>query len=241
MKYINQSLILILVFTASFSSGMQLVNRVTQELRKNSALVNAFKNRLQFRRNFNIGKIAKTNYFTNSKAISIGFQTPKRCISTQDIKTMFNEFNYCVDQTIKIGLSEKHSYKPNELNNYLNKYLYELNPNNTCEYISYPAVDEYSEVMTFSRNDLYYKNRLSYLDLIFCNQDLLKHDYAKFLLYRAIQYKDYKMVMILLKLGLNPFQEITIKETKHRLIDFVDTKLKLLLQLMTEKNQISQD
>jgi len=87
----------------------------------------------------------------------------------------------------------------------------------------------------------YFRNRVYYLELFFYKYNFLSKDFIKYFLYQAIKYKDYKIAIILLRLGVNPYQEIDINGITYRIIDFADAKLKSILKLMKNEEAFKDD
>jgi hypothetical protein len=245
MKYVNQCLVIILVFSATISNGMQFGGAAVQVLRRNASLIPSFRRlKLQPARSFNASTTRKgsfrlirlpsdVNGAINSKqAQLVDFQASQRTDNTErEIAAIINEYNYCVGKTIE--LLKEPSYVPFELEGI---YLNQLDPENDSKYIyfTFPYRSECS-----LRKNVYVENRLNYLRLIYARKNLLEENYGKYLAYRAIEYKDYKMVMVLLRLGFNMYQEIEVKGVTCRLIDLCGDKLRSILKLVIQRKHIS--
>lgn len=232
MKF-NKSLYFVLLFSSSFVNSMHLVQAAKQAARRILPITARSYSKAAGQGLNRYNSCTKQVVSVPFKRQQFGFSK----ISTNDVPG-FNEFEYCADQSIKIAKNEKSELLEHDYE----KYMRELEPNNS-EYIycAFTFIDgRYVQLCGELRSEIYFKNRLSYLDYLI-GLNLINLKFAKYLFYRAMQFKDYKMVIILLKLGLNPYQKIEINEKENRLIDLFDNNLKAILSLMVKKNKAAQD
>lgn len=143
----------------------------------------------------------------------------------------FNELNYCANQTIRITLAEEKLNYPF----YYEEFLFCLNQIDIDQLSEYTVVSVFGgcpERKSVLRSEIYFEKRLQYLSYITNNTVSLTGNFAKCLFYRAMQYQDYKMVIVLLKLGFDYNKNIVIKDHSYKLSDLFDNKIKLIIKLM---------
>ncbi|MDR3646591.1 MAG: hypothetical protein P4L22_03555 [Candidatus Babeliales bacterium] len=230
MKLLNKNLLMFLLMGSSYINGMHLVQAAKQVAIRTLPVIARSYSKAAGEGLNRVNACRKQVVSVPFKGQQFGFSK----IST-NYTPCFNELEYCADKSIEIAKNEKSELRED----YYDEYMRELKPSNS-EYISYAFNGNYVSLNKVLRSKIYFKNRLSYLDYLI-GLDLIKFKFAKYVFYRAIEFKDYKMVIILLKLGINPYQKIEINEKEHRLIDLFDNNLKIILSEMIKKNKSTTD
>jgi hypothetical protein len=234
MKYVNRSLFIIILFSATISKGMQFGNLARQTLRRSANVAQALnKCQLPIRRSFNAGiarEASLINASTHFKPMSSAyFPVPKRhySVSEGNIEEPYYVSNYNLDKRSVVWACYDFDHLIEQVKESVSGKPVE------CGDLPFePKTNSFE----------YFKYQDAWLERMASSPESLQTPEGRDLVYRAIINIDAKLLLGALKLGFDLNQKIKIKEKEYTFASYFrnDKFLKIVLEFLDYQLYITQ-